>query len=86
MGSLALPTSGLIYADAQIVIYSTDGHPLYAPVCRPVWQTNGEAVTVSSELTLAETLVGPMRSGDAALLASREALWRQANTRLLPIT
>lgn len=41
---------------------------------------------VSSELILLETLVGPLRSGDTVLAANREALWWQANTRLLPIT
>ena len=40
MGQLILPIQGLIYADAQIVIYSTDNHPShacvrYAPLCRP---------------------------------------------------
>jgi predicted nucleic acid-binding protein len=33
-----------------------------------------------------ETLVGPLRTGDSSLAIRRENLWRQANTRLLPIT
>jgi predicted nucleic acid-binding protein len=37
-------------------------------------------------LILLEILVGPLRSGDTVLAARREALWRQANTGLLPIT
>jgi predicted nucleic acid-binding protein len=41
---------------------------------------------VSSELTLMETLVAPLRNGDPVLATNREALWQQANTRLLPIT
>jgi len=84
VGSLALPASGLIYVDAQIAIYSTGAHPLYAPVCLPLWQPG--ATTVSSELILAETLVGPLRNGDTVLAAEREALWHQPNTFLLPIT
>ena len=86
MGSIALPTSGLIYVDAQIAIYSSDGHPLYAPVCSPIWKVSGPAYVVSSELILLETLVGPLRSGNAALADARESLWQQRNTRLLPIT
>jgi hypothetical protein len=85
MGSLILPMSGLVYADAQITIYSADGHALYAPVCRPLWQP-GPITVVTSELTLAEVLVGPLRLGDAVLAARRENLWRQPNTRMLPIT
>jgi hypothetical protein len=36
MGSLILPTSGPVYADAQIFIYSVEKHPTYAPALRPV--------------------------------------------------
>jgi predicted nucleic acid-binding protein len=76
----------MIYADAQIAIYSSDNHPLYASVCAPVWQVGGAASVVASDLILLEILVGPLRSGDTVLAARREALWRQANTGLLPIT
>lgn len=88
MGSLTLPGSGLVYADAQIAIYSVDRHPVYAPVCDPLWQAAqaGTVTVVSSELTLMETLVGPLRSGDGTLADQRQSLWDQAGTRLLPIT
>jgi predicted nucleic acid-binding protein len=85
LGSLTLPASGLVYADAQIAIYSVDTHAVYAPACRPLWQEGGHLV-VTSELTLLETLVGPLRSGDTSLAVRREDLWRQPNTRMLPIT
>ncbi len=88
MGSLTLPASGLVYADAQIAIYTVDGHPVYAPVCDPMWLSaqNGVFTVVSSELTLMETLTGPLRNGDAALAVRREDLWRKPGARLLPIT
>ena len=85
MGALTLPAAGLVYADAQITIYSTDGHPLYAPICRPLW-TSRDITVVTSELTLLETLVAPLRNGVALLAARREGLWQQPNTRMLPIT
>lgn len=85
MGFLTLPASGFVYADAQVAIYSTDAHPVYAPVCTTLWQP-GAITIVSSELTLMETLVVPLRMGDIAFAARRENLWRQPNTRLLPIT
>lgn len=88
MGLLKLPASGLVYADAQIAIYTVDVHPTYAPVCRPLWNAAkaGTITAVSSELTLMETLVAPLRNGDTVLAANREALWHQVNTHLLPIT
>jgi len=88
VGPLTLPETGLVYMDAQIAIYTVDVHPTYALVCRPLWEAvrAGTITAVSSELTLMETLVAPLRSGNAALAANREALWQQANTRLLPIT
>lgn len=87
MGSLTLPSSGAVYVDAQIAIYTVDKHPAYGPLCEPLWRAvKAQTITaVSSELTLMETLVGPLRARDAALAARREHLWRQVNTRLLPI-
>jgi hypothetical protein len=71
MGSLILPSSGPVYADAQIFIYSIEKHPTYAPILRPLWESvaRGDLEVVSSELTLLETLVGPLKQGDAALEA-----------------
>lgn len=88
MGLLALPSSGFVYSDAQIAIYTVDRHPTYATVCDPLWQAsqNGIFTAISSELTLMETLIGPLRAGDTAQAANREALWRKPNTRLVPIT
>jgi predicted nucleic acid-binding protein len=88
VGALTLPAAGFVYADAQIAIYTVDIHPIYAPVCRPLWDAvkAGTVTAVTSELTLMETLVGPFRTGDTVRAATREALWLQANTRLLPIT
>ncbi|MBI3945646.1 MAG: PIN domain-containing protein [Armatimonadetes bacterium] len=83
-----MPDSGHVYADANVAIYSVDRHPTYAPVCAPLWRATqgGTVQVVSSELILLETLVGPLRNGDAVLAARREALWRRADTRLVPIT
>ena len=88
MGRLTLPTSGLVYADAQIAIYTADVNPTYAPVLIPLWQemTKGTFQVVSSELTIVETLVLPLRLNDALMLNQREGIWRQKNTTLLPIT
>ena len=88
MGTLTLPASGIVYADANSVIYSVDRHPTYAPVSDPLWQAVqvGTLTVVSSELTLLETLVGPLKNGDTLLAARREHIWTWANASLLPIT
>ena len=88
MGSLTLPINGLVYADTQIVIYAVDRHPNYASVCDPLWQAaqNGLLTITSSELTLMETLVGPLRSGDTVQAMRRENVWNSPNTYLISIT
>ena len=86
MGRLKLPKAGLIYIDAQIPIYCTDNHPTYKALCAPIWQASGVVLVVSSELTLMETLVVPMREGNNLIARARMALWDQEHTRLLPIT
>lgn len=88
MGLISIPSSGLVYLDANSVIYSVERHPIYWPLLEPVWLA-AQAKTievVSSELTLMETLVGPLKTGNAALALAYEQLYRQAQTRLLPIT
>lgn len=88
MGSLTLPSAGLVYLDANPVIYSVEKHPLYWALLQPLWQAaKGKTIElVSSDLVLMETLVGPLKSGNTALAAAFEQLFQQAQTRLLPIT
>ena len=88
MGTLTLPASGLVYLDANPVIYSVENHPVYWPLLQPLWQAaKGKTIEiVSSDLVLMETLIGPLKSGDTALANAYEQLFQQAQTRLLPIT
>src|SRR5438874_2734840 len=88
MGTLTLPPAGLVYLDTNPVIYSVEKHPVYWPLLLPLWQA-AKAKTieiVSSDLTLMETLVGPLKAGDTALAGAYEQLFQQAQTRLLPLT
>lgn len=85
MGSLTVPSSGLVYLDANSVIYSVEKHPTYEPLLLPVWQA-AKAMTieiVSSELVLLETLVGPFKVGNVGLANTYEQLFQQPQTRLL---
>lgn len=88
MAALTLPLSGLVYLDAQIVIYSVETHADYWSLLEPVWQAarSGRIELVSSELTLLETLVGPLRSGDTVLQTAYEQLFQSLELRLLTIT
>jgi predicted nucleic acid-binding protein len=88
VGTLILPSAGLVYLDANAVIYSVERHPRYWPLLQPLWQAaKGKTIEiVSSDLVLMETLIGPLKSGDTALANAYEQLFQQAQTRLLPIT
>lgn len=88
MGSLTLPASGPVYADTQIWIYSVEKHPIYAPILRPLWEAvlKGNIEVVSSELTLMETLVGPLRRGDTGLATDYEDVLASPGVRMLPIS
>jgi hypothetical protein len=63
VGSLTVPSSGLVYLDANSVIYSVEKHPVYWPLLEPLWQAaKGKAIElVSSDPVLMETLVAPLK-------------------------
>lgn len=88
MGSIALPIAGSVYVDTPIVIYTVQQHPVYAPLCRPLWQAAeaGSLTVVSSDLTVLETLVVPVRTGDVALQRDFEAVLFYSELSLRPIT
>ena len=70
MGSLVLPSSGQVYVDAQICIYTVERHVKYAPVLQPLWVAAraGQVTVVTSELSILESLVLPIRSNDSQLI------------------
>ena len=69
MGSLTSLSGPSVYLDANIFIYAVEGFPgsrtklgsLFARLDR------GDLLGVTSELTLAEVLVKPLRDGNAAV-------------------
>jgi predicted nucleic acid-binding protein len=88
VGALSLPASGLVYLDANPIIYTVEKHPVYGPLLQPLWQA-AQAKTievVSSELALMETLVGPLKSGNVTLQRDYEQALLGTDMRLLPIT
>ncbi len=69
MGQLVLPASGPVYVDTNIVIYAVEQIEPYQAVAAPLWDalSAGQQVVVTSQLTLLEVLVKPLRQGDQAL-------------------
>lgn len=88
MGTLILPTSGLVYLDANPIIYTVEKHPVFGPLLRPLWAAaQSHAIdVVSSELALLEALVLPIKNNDAALVADYELALEGADISLAPIT
>lgn len=89
MGSLNLPAGGTVYVETPAVIYTVEPHPVYAPLLRPLWQAaQAQSLQViTSELTLLETLVHPLRHQDSILQAAYERLLLSTpEVRLLPLT
>jgi predicted nucleic acid-binding protein len=88
MGQLILPSSGVIYIDTPVLIYSIEWNPEYYSLLQPLWlkfQT-GEIQIISSELILMEVLVLPLRNNDTFLLNAYEELLLSENMQLLPIS
>ena len=88
MGTLTTPAAGDIYTDTQTLIYTVQRHPVYAPLCRPLWQaaTTGQNRVFSSDLALMETLVMPLRNADTVLQGQFEHFLLHSDVTLLPIT
>ena len=88
MGSVELPTTGLVYVDANVVIYTMEKHPRYGPAMRPLWSavSSRQAQVAVSELIFLETLVGPYRGNDSQLADAYEMFFRMPGIELVPIT
>jgi predicted nucleic acid-binding protein len=89
MGKLTLPKSGVVYLDANIVIYSVEKIAPYYTILEPMWRAsqNGDFGLVSSELLLLETLVKPIKEADVTLEnLFRELLLNSREFQLIPIT
>lgn len=83
-----MPTSGRVYIDTQILIYTVERFPQYVTVLRPFWESvrNGKIELLSSEIIVLESLVMPIRLGDAALAADFERILNSPKLRLKPIS
>lgn len=88
MGQLTLPSSAIVYVDTSVIIYTVEANPTYYSLLQPLWlkfQT-GEIELVTSELTLMETLVLPLRNANTSLVSDYELLLSSSEIQLVPIT
>jgi predicted nucleic acid-binding protein len=88
VGPLGLPASGRVYLDTQVVVYAVEDHPQFGLPLRGLWQAvqAGTVVAVTSELTIMEVLVTPLRRRDDALVADYETFVTQGGFELCPIS
>lgn len=89
MGALALPASGTVYLDANGFIYSIERIDPYRALLDILWQTvsTGQITVVTSELSLLEVLVRPLKVGDATTATLfRTVLRHTPDVQMVPIT
>lgn len=88
MGSLTLPAAGLVYVDTSGIIYTVEKHADYESLLWPLWTAVEEETikAVTSELSLLETLVKPLRDGNPSLAQDYETLLTTTKIILQPIT
>ncbi|MCY7321210.1 MAG: PIN domain-containing protein [Phormidesmis sp. CAN_BIN36] len=87
MGQLNIPDSSTVYVDTSVVIYSVEKVPDYDLLLETLWQKlqADEVRVFSSELTLLETLVLPLRNANMNLVNDYEQLLLSSNMQLIPI-
>ena len=88
MGALTLPSGGSVYIDANALIYSVERIEPYRELLAPMWQEAraGRFTLASSELVVLETLVKPLREGNARLEMLFRSLFGAAEMDLIPAT
>lgn len=88
MGLAERLNGSLTYIDSSILIYIVERHRRYEPVLQPALEAaeQGALRLASSELTILEVLVIPLRAGNPELVERyRQALY-ESELELTPIT
>lgn len=87
MGQLNIPAASIVYVDTAIIIYSIEKFPNYFPLLEPMWKQlqTSQIQVITSELTLLETLVMPLRNANTDLISRYEAMLLSSEIALIPI-
>ena len=88
MGAITLPDRGPIYKDACGFICGVERIEPYRALLEPVWRwaRTGQSAIVTSELSIVETMVKPLREGDAVIQRLFRDLLNSSEVRLAPTT
>jgi predicted nucleic acid-binding protein len=88
LGQLSFPLFAKVYLDTSPIIYSVEKHADYWQLLTTLWQSlkGGEIEVFTSELTLLETLVQPIKQNNQTLVSAYESLLTTTEINLLPIS
>ncbi len=88
MGRLDFPYGSRLYFDTAPIIYSVEKHSVYWPKLETLWSISNaqKFQLVTSELTILETLVQPIRNGNTALAKGYEEFLSDDDFYLIPIS
>lgn len=87
MGQLNLPDSSRIYIDTVVMIYAVEQASVYGSLLAHLWAKvqAGNLDVLTSELTLMEVLVIPIRNSDTFLTDAYKRLLRSPQIQLVSI-
>jgi len=85
VGSLVLPSAGVVYIDANVLIYSVERIEPYRTLLEPMWQQgqDGALSIVSSPILVTEVLVKPFQVGNIAIEMQYREVFASNALRLL---
>jgi predicted nucleic acid-binding protein len=88
LGQLSFPLNSKVYLDTAPIIYSVEKHVDYWQMLISLWQSlkAHEIEVFTSELTLLETLVQPVKQNNQILISAYESLLTATDINLLPIS
>ena len=89
MGQITLPLSGTVYVDTNAVVYRVERIEPFLTASAPLWDAldAGRVSIVTSELTLLEVLVKPLREGKTDLASLyRTVLLGTVGLTCLPVS
>ena len=88
MESLRISAPGPIYIETSGLIYSVEHIEPYYSLLEPVWESArmGQLVVVSSELSVLETLVKPLRERNSTLKRVFMDMFDSDDVQLIPTT
>jgi len=86
MGRVSAELGRRIYLDTNIVIYAVEGFTQYATQIQALLDAmdTGEVSVVTSELTLAEVLVGPLKTQNIAVQQTYRSFLTSTATFVVP--